>query len=148
MYRTLSLTNMLAAILVKYHGYFACREKSKHKKTSILQKNWSGEGRWHKLGAVFCKNWLLGANSTKQQGHCLGRLRMVRLLQSLLLECETRVAFIDAESSSARRARSQQYYAPDGNRTTFHHYVPTNGGKVKPTQAVPMTGLVLLASSY
>ncbi|KAI0004205.1 hypothetical protein BJV74DRAFT_763494 [Russula compacta] len=50
--------------------------------------------------------------------------------------------YVDAESSSARRARAQQYYVPDGNRTTFHHYVPTNGGKVKPTQPVPLTGLI------
>lgn len=41
----------------------------------------------------------------------------------------------DAEPSSARRSRPQQYYPSDGNRT-FHHYVPTNGGKVKPTQSV------------
>ena len=47
----------------------------------------------------------------------------------------------DAESSSARRPRTQQYYAADGNRTTFHHYVPTNGGKVKPMPPVPLTGL-------
>lgn len=52
-------------------------------------------------------------------------------------------AFVDADSSSARRARSQPYIALDGNRTTFHHYVPTNGGKVKPPQ-VPLTGLILL----
>jgi len=45
----------------------------------------------------------------------------------------------DAESSPARRVRAQQYYALDGNRTTFHHYVPTNGGKSKPTQPVPLT---------
>jgi len=45
----------------------------------------------------------------------------------------------DAESSSTRRPRTQQYYAPDGNRTTFHHYVPTNGSKVKPTPPVPLT---------
>jgi len=54
----------------------------------------------------------------------------------------------DAESSSARRARAQQYYALDGNRTTFHHYVPTNGGKVKSTQPVPLTGLIPSRSSY
>jgi Ino eighty subunit 1 len=49
-------------------------------------------------------------------------------------------AIADAESPSARRPRTQQYYAADGNRTTFHHYVPTNGGKIKPAQAVPLTG--------
>jgi len=54
-------------------------------------------------------------------------------------------AFADAESSPARRVRAQQYYALDGNRTTFHHYVPTNGGKTKPTQPVPLTGLLLSA---
>jgi len=42
----------------------------------------------------------------------------------------------DAEPPSARRSRTQQYYPSDGNRTTFHHYVPTNGGKVKPAQSV------------
>ncbi|KAH9982606.1 hypothetical protein BGW80DRAFT_1264111, partial [Lactifluus volemus] len=47
----------------------------------------------------------------------------------------------DAESSSARRPRTQQYYAADGNRTTFHHYVPTNGGKIKPTPPVPLTAV-------
>jgi Ino eighty subunit 1 len=52
-------------------------------------------------------------------------------------------AFIDADSSSARRARPQPYIALDGNRTTFHHYVPMNGGKAKPSQAVPLTGLIL-----
>ncbi|KAN0125046.1 hypothetical protein V8E52_001598 [Russula decolorans] len=45
----------------------------------------------------------------------------------------------DADSSSARRARPQPYIALDGNRTTFHHYVPTDGAKVKPSQAVPLT---------
>lgn len=51
--------------------------------------------------------------------------------------------FVDAESSSARRARTQPYFAPDVTRTTFHHYVPTNGGKAKPSQPVPLTGLIL-----
>lgn len=54
------------------------------------------------------------------------------------LQCDT---IADAESSSARRPRTQQYYAPDGNRTTFHHYVPTNGGKIKMTPPAPLTGL-------
>ena len=62
----------------------------------------------------------------------------------MVCECERHPSNIsvDAESSSARRARAQQYYVPDGNRTTFHHYVPTNGGKVKPMQPVPLTGLI------
>src|SRR6267154_2496709 len=51
-------------------------------------------------------------------------------------------AFVDADSSSARRVRPQPYIALDGNRTTFHHYVPTNGSKVKPSLAVPLTGLI------
>jgi Ino eighty subunit 1 len=51
--------------------------------------------------------------------------------------------FVDADSSSARRARPQPYIALEGNRTTFHHYVPTNGSKIKPSQAVPLTGLIL-----
>ncbi|KAI0001896.1 hypothetical protein BJV77DRAFT_970175 [Russula vinacea] len=45
----------------------------------------------------------------------------------------------DAETSSTRRARTQPYFAPDVTRTTFHHYVPTNGGKTKPSQPVPLT---------
>lgn len=52
-------------------------------------------------------------------------------------------AFVDADSSSTRRARPQPYIALDGNRTTFHHYVPANGGKAKPSQAIPLTGLIL-----
>jgi len=51
-------------------------------------------------------------------------------------------AFVDADSFSARRPRPQPYVALDGNKTTFHHYVPTDGGKVKPSQAVPLTGLI------
>ncbi|KAH9047582.1 hypothetical protein EDB84DRAFT_1616889 [Lactarius hengduanensis] len=43
---------------------------------------------------------------------------------------------VDAEPSSARRSRTQQYYPSDGNRTTFHHYIPTNGGKIKSTQSM------------
>ncbi|KAH8997572.1 hypothetical protein EDB92DRAFT_1813970 [Lactarius akahatsu] len=43
---------------------------------------------------------------------------------------------VDAEPSSARRSRTQQYYPSDGSRTTFHHYIPTNGGKVKSTQSM------------
>jgi hypothetical protein len=68
---------------------------------------------------------------------------MVRPLHGLRYARHSSNVVVDAESSSARRARAQQYYALDGNRTTFHHYVPTHGGKAKPTQPVPLTGLVL-----
>src|SRR6266851_5642286 len=141
---------MHVAILVKYHGYTGCREKSNCRKTSTHQKNWNGVGRWHKLGAAFCKSWSLEASSTKQQGRCLARLPMVRPLHSACYPNARHFfnVFVDAESSSARRARAQQYYALDGNRTTFHHYVPTNGGKIKSTQPVPLTGLIPSTSSY
>src|SRR6266850_2633471 len=141
---------MLLAILVKYHGYIACREKSKRRKTSIRQKNWRGVGKWRRLGAAFCKNWLLGVSSTKQQEHSLARLHMVRpcMVRATRMWGIAFNAFVDAESSAARRARFQQYYAPEGNRTTFHHYVPTNGSKVKSSQPVPLTGLILLTSPY
>ena len=50
---------------------------------------------------------------------------------------------IDAEPPSVRRSRTQQYFPSEGNRTTFHHYVPTNGGKVKSTQSVLPAGVDL-----
>jgi hypothetical protein len=88
---------------------------------------------------------LLGVNLTKQREHCLAHLRMVRPLCCPRYDCMGHLfdAFVDAESSSARRPRAQQYYALEGSKTTFHHYVPTNGGKAKPSQAVPLSGLIL-----
>jgi Ino eighty subunit 1 len=56
--------------------------------------------------------------------------------------CEALIrVIVDAEPSSVRRTRTQQYYPSDGNRTTFHHYVPTNSGKVKSTQSVLPAGV-------
>ncbi|KAI0274776.1 hypothetical protein BC834DRAFT_849522 [Gloeopeniophorella convolvens] len=50
------------------------------------------------------------------------------------------ISHADADPSSSRRPRTQQHYAPDGNRTTFHHYVPSDAGKIKSTQPIPLAG--------
>lgn len=137
-------TTTLVEIPVKYHGYFDYRETSKRRKISTRQRNWNGVRRWHRPGVAFCKTWSPAVSSTKLQERCLIRLRMVCPLLGVQYSEMGHPfnAFIDAESSSARRARTQPYFAPDGNRTTFHHYVPTNGGKIKPSQPVPLTGLI------
>jgi hypothetical protein len=137
---TLSLMITLVVILEKCPGYFVSPKKTKRKKTSTHQKNWSGVERWRRRGVAFFKSWLLAASLTRLQGRCLARPRMVRPFVAHMKDFYL-TPFADAESSSSRRPRTQQYYAPDGNRTTFHHYVPTNGGKVKPMPPVPLTGL-------
>jgi hypothetical protein len=142
-WRTRSPMTTLVAILVKCHGYFGYRERSKRRKTSTHRRNLNGVGRWHRPGAAFCKTWSLAATLTKVQERCLVHLRMVRPGMVCRIQTRDPNAFVDADSSSARRARPQPYIALDGNRTTFHHYVPTDGSKIKPSQAVPLTGLIL-----
>src|ERR1700733_15195543 len=77
-WRTRSPMTMLAAILVKYRGYFGYLETSKRRKTSTHRRNLNGVGRWHRPGAAFCKTWSLAANLIKLQERCLVHLRMVR----------------------------------------------------------------------